>query len=273
MDKYLIPFFGEIPFGCFNSSLFEEFMGWSKQQKYRGKSVRNESIKKYLTLLKTICQDATVRYDWIGKYDPFFRFKMPKGERRAYEKIFPFMPKEQDMIFINLPEHWEPYFQFAFASGISQGEQRAFKPEYIDWSNKKIFIRSAITLNKNGKIVEGPCKNQYRRRTIKLSPKMFNALKKQQKIYEKFNGRYFFCNESGSLIDPSNLRVNVWIPTLQKAELSYRAMIQTRHSFATYHLSKGANPLKLAKIMGHSNGEMVLTVYGKYTDDGTAIED
>jgi integrase len=50
-------------------------------------------------------------------------------------------------------------------------------------------------------------------------------------------------------------------------------MKQTRHSFGTYHLSKGTNPLKIAKVMGHRDAEMVLKVYGKYIDDGVAIDD
>ena len=116
-------------------------------------------------------------------------------------------------------------------------------------------------------------KNKYRRRKIKLSPKMISALKNQKIIYDQFKGKYFFCNETGNLIDPSNLRTNVWIPTLKKAGLEYREMRQTRHSFGTYHLSKGTDPLKIAKVMGHRNAEMVIKVYGKYIDDGIAIED
>ena len=50
-------------------------------------------------------------------------------------------------------------------------------------------------------------------------------------------------------------------------------MKQTRHSFGTHHLSKGTNPLKIAKVMGHRDAEMILKVYGKYIDDGIAIED
>jgi integrase len=101
---------------------------------------------------------------------------------------------------------------------------------------------------------------------------MLTALKKQKMIYDNYKGKYFFCNEEGSLVDPSNLRKKVWIPTLIKAGLELRDMKQTRHSFGTYHLSKGTDPLKIAKVMGHRDAEMVLKVYGKYIDDGTPIE-
>jgi integrase len=172
-----------------------------------------------------------------------------------------------------LPDHWKPCFEFAFASGVSQGEQRAIKPENIDWVNETLSINSAMTLDENGKTIEGPCKTKYRRRKIKLSSRMLSALQNQKRIYDQFQGKYFFCNETGSLFDPSNVRADVWIPALKKAGLAYRDMKQTRHSFGTHQLSKGTNPLKIAKVMGHRDAEMVLKVYGKYIDDGVAIED
>lgn len=102
---------------------------------------------------------------------------------------------------------------------------------------------------------------------------MMAALKKQKMIQDNYKVKYFFCNEEGNLIDPSNLREKVWIPTLKKAGIALRDMKKNRHSFGTYHLSKGTDPLKIAKVMGHRDAEMVLKVYGKYIDDGTAIED
>ena len=263
----------EKSFGSFNKSLFDEFIGWAKKQKLRKKAVQNESIEKYFVVLKMVCKDATIKYGWIGTYDPFFGFKMPKRKKDAYEKIFPFSIHEQEKIITELPYHWKPYFDFAFASGVCEGEQRAIPPENINWVKENISIRAAMTLDENNKTIEGPCKTKYRRRTFKLSPRMLSALKNQKKIYDQFKGKYFFCNESGNMVDPSNLRKNVWIPTLKKAGLAYREMKQTRHSFGTYQLSKGTNPLKIAKVMGHRDAEMVLKVYGKYIDDGIAIDD
>ena len=52
-----------------------------------------------------------------------------------------------------------------------------------------------------------------------------------------------------------------------------KAMKQTRHSFGTYHLSKGTNPLIIAKVMGHRDAEMVIKVYGKYIEDAVGIDD
>ncbi|RZB35948.1 MAG: hypothetical protein SRB2_02613 [Desulfobacteraceae bacterium Eth-SRB2] len=63
------------------------------------------------------------------------------------------------------------------------------------------------------------------------------------------------------------------MPALEKAGIKYRAMAQTRHSFATNALSCGENPLWIAKVMGHRNTEMIIKVYGKYVEDAKGVED
>ena len=273
IDNYLFPFFAEEPFDTFNKIKFDEFVKWAKEKKYRGKGVSNESVRKYFVPLKMICKDAAIKYGWGVTYNPFFAFKMPKGKLKAYEKINPFTLNEQELIIKALPEHWKPYFRFAFASGISQGEQIGLKPKYIKWQKNKVQIEYAMTLDSNGKPVLGPCKNSYRRRKIILTPTMLSALEEQKLIYEKFNGEFFFCNESGKRIDPSNLRGGIWIPIFKKIGIEYREMRQTRHSFATYHLSQGKNPLHIAKVMGHRNAEMVINVYSKHIDNGVSIDE
>ena len=102
---------------------------------------------------------------------------------------------------------------------------------------------------------------------------MLSALKDQKKIYDQFNGDYFFCSETGKMFDASNVRIRVWIPALERAAVQYREMKQTRHSFATYHLSCMKNPLQIAKVMGHRNAEMVIKVYSKYIDDAVGLGD
>ena len=82
-----------------------------------------------------------------------------------------------------------------------------------------------------------------------------------------------FVTNQATRIDPSNLRKNVWIPIFKKIDVEYREMRQTRHSFATYQLSQGKNPLQIAHVMGHKDAEMVIKVYSKYLDDGVSIGD
>jgi len=71
----------------------------------------------------------------------------------------------------------------------------------------------------------------------------------------------------GQRIGRSHLRQKVWSPVLKKAGVRYRAIKQTRHSFATNALSCGENPLWIAKVMGHRDTDMIIKVYSKYIEN------
>ena len=272
LEHYLIPFFGKMKFADLNLSTFERFVSWARQRQLRGKSVGNNSINKYLDCLQTICKQAAIEYGWGNSYNPFFGFKkLPVDD--PYEEIFPFSLEDQQRLIIELPHHWQPYFKFAFCCGPRPGEQIAIKPEDIDWAKKILNIRRAMTLDENGKKIEGRTKNKFSRRTIQLLPVMLEALEEQKKIYERFKGEYFFCTVTGKQVQPSNLRCRVWIPALKRAGLKYRAMKQTRHSFVTVALSCGENPLWIANVLGHRDSEMIHKVYGKYTQNAGEYED
>ncbi|WP_409373195.1 NUMOD4 domain-containing protein [Pantoea sp. ACRSB] len=47
----------------------------------------------------------------------------------------------------------------------------------------------------------------------------------------------------------------------------YRNPYQTRHTFATMHISSGANLLWLCKHMGHKGTDMLFRNYGSYLGD------
>jgi integrase len=273
LNLYLIPYFGELTFAGLNKSTFDKFVSWAKKQKFRKKPIVNETVNKIFVPLKTICKDAAIEYGWGSTYNPFFGFKKLPSEGDSYDEIFPFSLDEQSKIIVCLPDNWKQYFDAAFKIGLRQGEQIAIKPNDIDWSKGLLHIRRAITLDENGKLVEGRTKNRYSRRVIKLIPIMIHALKSQKKIHDQFKCEYFFCSTNGERVDPSNLRRRVWIPALEEAGIELREMKQTRHSFATNALSCGENPLWIAKVMGHRNADMIIKVYGKYIEDATGVKD
>jgi integrase len=272
LTRYLIPFFGDYSFVELNTALFDRFISWARKQKFRGKDVGNKSINKYFVPLKMICKSAAIEHGWGSTYNPFFGFKkLPEDD--PYEKIFPFSLTEQKKLIAHIPDHWKPYFLFAFCSGLRQGEQIGLKPGDIDWHKGLLHVRQAITLNEEGKRIEGTTKNRYSRRTIRLTPVMLEVLERQKAIHDTCGGEYFFSSPNGKPIHPSNLRRRVWIPALEKAGIAFREMKQTRHTFATMTLSCGENPLWIAKVMGHRDTDMIIKVYSKFVEDFTGSED
>jgi integrase len=272
LKNYLYPFFGQMTFSKLNKAALDEFVSWANQKEYRGKCLSNNTVNKIFVPLKMICKDAAIEYGWGESYNPFFGYKK-LTETDPYEALEPFSAEEQDKIIQCLPDHWKPYFLFAFCTGLRQGEQIGIKPDDIDWPKMTLRISRAITRDENGRIMEGKTKNRHSRRTIPLIPVMVEALQMQKQVYERFNGTYFFCSATGERIRPSNLRRRVWIPALKKAGVKYREMKQTRHSFATNALSCGENPLWIAKVMGHRDTDMIIRVYGKYIENASGVTD
>jgi integrase len=272
LNKHLIPFFGDKVFSQLKASVFESYIAWARKGcRKEEMTITNTSINKAFVPLKMICNHTAIEHGWMY-YNPFFGFKkLPEGN--PVEKILPITIEEQSEIEKALPDHWKPYFVFAFRSGLRPGEQIAVKPNDIDWENRILHVRRAMTLDEDGKRIEGNTKNRYSRRSIKLTDSMFEALRDQMAIYERFQTEYFFCTPLGTDIHLSNLTRNVWIPALRKAGLKVRELKQTRHSFATNALAYGENPLWVAKVMGHRDTDMIIKVYTRYVENLRSVED
>lgn len=59
----------------------------------------------------------------------------------------------------------------------------------------------------------------------------------------------------------------IWGDALKKAGLRHRNAYQSRHTYACWSLSAGANPNFIANQMGHADAQMVYKVYGKWMAD------
>ena len=71
------------------------------------------------------------------------------------------------------------------------------------------------------------------------------------------------------------IRKKAWVPVLKRSGVRYRNPYQTRHTFATHHLSNGVNLFWLAEQMGHKGPEMLFRHYGSYLesyDGNTSIK-
>ncbi|MHB8790188.1 MAG: tyrosine-type recombinase/integrase [Desulfobulbaceae bacterium] len=271
LNLYIVPYFGDFTFADINAVLIERFVSWAKKRRFRSKTISDKSINKTLIPLKMICKSAAIEFNWGRSFDPFFGFK--KLSESDNSRIAPFKINEQKQIIECLPNHWKPYFLFAFSSGLRVGEQIALKPDDVDWEKRVINIRRAMTLDEHGKPTIGNTKNKYSRRTIWLIPVMLDAIKKQAEISNRLGSEYLFCTPSGHQVQVDNLRGRVWSEALKKAGLDYRPLRQTRHTFATTALSLGENPLWIAKVMGHRDTEMVIKVYASYLQNNLSTKD
>jgi integrase len=280
---YLKQYFGKMSFDEINANL-EKFIVWARDRKFRGKSVKFESIKKYFIVLKMICDDAAISFQWRD-FNPFFGFKGFRGRKddalgreqqeeqsedidEEVEVVAPFSIDEVRRIRYELPEHWKPFFDFAVSAGLRPGEQIALKPHSINWNNGTMTIRRAMTLDAEGKPIEGRTKNKYSRRIFRLTRAMRNALTAQKEIHDRFGCNYFFCSPKGCQVDLSNFRNQVWVEAMKRAGIKpYRPFRQTRHTFATLAISRGEDLSWIAKVMGHANTQMIHLHYARFIEN------
>lgn len=62
----------------------------------------------------------------------------------------------------------------------------------------------------------------------------------------------------------------IWEPIIKRAGIRYRNAYQSRHTYACWSLSAGANPNFIADQMGHSDAQMLYRVYGKWMSEQSA---
>ena len=80
-------------------------------------------------------------------------------------------------------------------------------------------------------------------------------------------GGLIFATETGSIINPSNLRNRSFKPLLEKAGLPPIRFHDLRHTCATLLLSKDVNPKVVSEMLGHSSISVTLDIYSHLLPD------
>ena len=179
-------------------------------------------------------------------------------------EVDPFTPDEVAAILSAARnEQWENLFRFAFATGLRSSELCALRWEHIDWVGHHVAVQAARI---DG--IDKQTKTRAGTRSVELSPDALTALQDQQ--------RFTFLHSPFVFHDPKTnqpwsgadaIRKKAWLPTLKKAGVRYRHPYQTRHTYATKHISQGCNLFWLAKQMGHKGPEMLFRHYGSYLSE------
>jgi len=140
-----------------------------------------------------------------------------------------------------------------------------FKNEIIDFEHEKLRVVNALVFI-NGQYFWKGTKTQTGLRTIDLTPKAYTALKRQQKL-TRFGGGCVFTRfdkgtyKSGSHLTHADQYYKPWMEILEMANVEYRPMKETRHTFASQMLLGKETPLYVANQLGHAD---VITTYKHY---------
>lgn len=149
-------------------------------------------------------------------------------------------------------------FMLLFTTGMRGGEAIGLKWSEVDFINNTIEIKRQITRGE-----ECPPKwDSYR--TIPIIDTLLSYLKSQYELTGQ-NNSFVFLNENATHFwDISKIRDNAWKKALDNANVEYRKIHQTRHTFCSTLISAAEDINYVSKIAGHSSTKMTLEVYSKY---------
>lgn len=228
-----------------------------------------KTIRNILTPLRNALEQA-VNDDLIAA-NPLDRVKLtkivPREARKSDYEPDPFDIDEIIAILAACEGAERNLWQFAFGTGMRTSEFIALEWSSIDYVHYRVSVDQVR--------VEGITKDHAKTlagtRKIDLVSGAYQALLAQQSHTKLAGGLVFLDERQDPPVRWGNdhiLRMR-WKRILTKAGVRYRNPYQTRHTFASTLLSAGANPLYVAKMMGHRDTEMVMRKYGRWIEQGS----
>jgi integrase len=163
----------------------------------------------------------------------------------------------------------------ALNTGMRQGELLALKWDDVDLERGVLRVRRTLT-REGGFFALGEPKTRKSRRAIRLTAAAVEALRahlsRQLAEMERMSSLYqpgglVFATETGTIINPSNLRNRSFKPLLKRASLRLIRFHDLRHTCATLLLSKNVNPKVVSEMLGHASVRITLDTYSHLMPD------
>lgn len=266
LNGHLLPAFGDKPVGAITKAEILAFRVKLAELPGRtGERLSNKRINGILAVLRQILNEAADRHGFVSPCTTLKALKVRKSD------VKPFTLTEVQQILSTVREDYRDYFTVRFFTGMRTGECHGLKWKYVDFERRLILIRETFVLGE-----DEYTKTDSSQRDIQMSQPVYEALKHQHAATGKLS-EYVFCNREGQPLDNKNFSDRVWYPLLRHLGLERRRPYQMRHTAATLWLASGESPQWISNQLGHSNSQMLFTVYGRFVpnltrQDGSAID-
>lgn len=234
---------------------------WIKNQTTVLKTIRNQ-----LSFLRSSLDEAVI--DGVIPVNPVSlvkasRYRSQRSEDSQYV-VDPLSPDDVTTLLRAAGnQQWENLFRFAINTGLRSSELCALAWRDIDFDKRKASVQNASVVG-----IIKTTKTRAGKRKVDLNDDALVALN-QQKVFTHEKGAFVFEDPKTGQpwASADAIRKKAWVPTVKKAGIRYRNPYQTRHTFATRHISQGANLFWLASQMGHKGPEMLFRHYGAYLEE------
>lgn len=248
LREHLIPTFGHLSLTELKASDIRKWIA--------SLTISNKRINNVLVPLRAVYNEALE--DEIVAKSPLTGIKNLKVVTREPN---PFNEREIKAILNELEGNDRNLIQFAFETGLRTSELIALRWEDIDFDKQRVYVRRAIVRG-----LEKETKTRAGTRTVELSEVALEALSNQLQLKRVLLEQVFYDTHTELKLDDQKIRKKIWKPALEKACIDYREPYQTRHTFASCHLSKGKPIIWVSMQMGHSNPNMTTNKYARWID-------
>lgn len=196
--------------------------------------------------------------------------KPPKVEHKEINPL----DREQAKALLEVAsgDRLEALYVLAVHTGMREGELLGLKWDDVDLERGVLRLRHGL-VREGGKTALGDLKTPKSRRSVRLTRAAAEALRshleRQLEEMERMGSLYqpgglVFATQTGTLINPSNLRNRSFKPLLKRAGLRDICFHDLRHTCATLLLSQGTHPKLVQELLGHATIAMTLDTYSHF---------
>lgn len=179
---------------------------------------------------------------------------------KTKEPVDPLDPAEVGELLKHCPPQVANLVQFWAWSGLRTGEIVGLQWGDIDWMKGEIRIQRAVR-SKRLKVPKTPTSV----RAVKLLAPAREALERQRQFSQLAGGVIFLNPRTGlPWVGDNAIRTTAWRRAMTAARVRYRGPNQLRHTYASWMLSAGEQPMWVARQMGHKDWGMIRLVYGRW---------
>jgi integrase len=215
--------------------------------------------------------------DHPERHNPARGLKTLRMHRKDRPPVDPFSIEEAEALIAAIHQDWGEaqgnYDEFRFFTGLRPSEQIALLVSDCD------LVKGTIAVTKARVMARDKDRTKTSEdRTVVLCPRALEVLKRQLALRERWprfgtriDHEHLFFKDDGEPIRHLHYGWKRWRHSLERLGLRPRAPYKARHSFITWSLMIGKNPLWVAKQHGHS-AHLMLDVYANWIEGTGAFE-
>jgi integrase len=263
IQPHIVPALGRLKLKDLNSV---HVRGFYREKLDSGLSAA--TVRKMHSVLRKALKQAVL--DGLVPRNVCEAVKLPKVERKEINPL----DREHTKALLEAAseDRLEALYALAVHTGMREGELLGLKWEDVDLERSVLRLMHGL-IREGSKTTLGDLKTSKSRRSVRLTRAATEALRshleRQLEEIERMGSLYqpgglVFATETGTLINPSNLRNRSFKPLLKRANLPDICFHDLRHTCATLLLLQGTHPKLVQELLGHATIAMTLDTYSHF---------